>query len=381
MSTTIALHIDSDVVAGAERAVLHVLAHYSGSAELVLCATSDVVLERAAEVAPGVRQVLIPRNDSFAASVLAHRRAFREVGPDLLHITLANPFAARSAVIAGLTLGLPTVTVEQLVLPGRRRRGRWLKRTLSAPLAGQVAVGEASARDLERWFGIPRRATRVIYNGIPDEPIQPIELGSTGGDGRRRVVGCAARLEDQKQLEVLIDAMADVADAQLLLVGDGSRRADLATRAERLGLDARFVGWVPDARPWIAAFDVFALPSRAEAFPLTIVEAMLSGTPIVASAVGSVPEAVRHEETGLLVPSGDRAALTAAIRRILDDGPLRERLVVNAGQLARERFTAAQMAAGYDALWQQVLSRPPRWCRIAATVRRWLRSRTTWIRR
>jgi glycosyltransferase involved in cell wall biosynthesis len=223
-----------------------------------------------------------------------------------------------------------------------------------------VVVGEESARELQRFYGISPRTVRVIHNGIPDIAVEPVEL-----DGRP-VVGCAARLEDQKQLDVLVQAMVAIPRARLVLVGDGSKRQDLEALATELGVADRvsFVGWVADARPWIAAFDVFALPSRNEAFPLTIVEAMLSGTPVVATSVGSISEAVHHGTTGFLVPSGDADALATVIRSVLDDPALREQIAVAAGRLARERFTAATMIERYSDAWQEVLERRSRLGRL-----------------
>jgi glycosyltransferase involved in cell wall biosynthesis len=155
----------------------------------------------------------------------------------------------------------------------------------------------------------------------------------------------------------LLEAVAPLPDVHVVLVGDGSRRVDLAQQAARLGIADRveFVGWVDDARPYVAALDAFVLPSRDESFPLTIVEAMLAGTPVVATDVGSVSEAVIDGETGLLVPPGDAPALSKAIARVLGEPGLGERLAARARALAEERFTAAAMARAYDRLWREIL--------------------------
>ena len=256
-------------------------------------------------------------------------------------------------MVAGLTLRLPTTAVEQLVLPARRRQGRLLTRLMAAPLAAHVAVGRATADDLQRYFGIPRSSITVIHNGVPDDDVEPISFPS------RPVVGCAARFEDQKRLDVLLQAAARLPAVQVVLVGDGSGRPALEELATSLGIRERvsITGWQADARPYIAGFDVFVLPSRDEAFPLTIVEAMLSSTPVVATDVGSVREAVIDGETGLLVPPGDPAALAIAIGRVLDDPGLGARLAANARALATEEFTSTAMADAYDRLWTDVLGR------------------------
>ena len=203
--------------------------------------------------------------------------------------------------------------------------------------------------------GEPATVT-VIHNGVPDVTVAAIEVGPGP------TVGCAARLEDQKRLDLLLAAVVVLPDVRVVVVGDGSRRGLLAQQAEALGISDRvdFVGWVDDARPYIAGFDAFVLPSRDESFPLTIVEAMLAGTPVVATDVGSVSEAVIDGETGLLVPAGDVAALSDAIGRVVSEPRLGERLAARARALAEERYTAAAMAEAYDRLWRDILGRSAR---------------------
>ena len=271
---------------------------------------------------------------------------------DLLQVTLCNPFAARPAMLAAFSARIPVVAVEQLVLPSRRRRGRILKNLLSRPLAGHVAVGTRSADDLKRFFGVPRQSVTVIHNGVPPSAADPVDFDD------RPVIGCAARLEDQKSLHVLVEAMAELPDVRLVLVGDGERRPDLEARARELAVADRveFAGWKDDACPYIAGFDVFVLPSRDESFPLTIVEAMLARTPVVASDVGSVSDAITDGATGLLVPPGDVAAVRSAVNRILEDPELRRAVTESAFDRAQQRFTAATMASLYDSLWTAVLT-------------------------
>jgi glycosyltransferase involved in cell wall biosynthesis len=96
------------------------------------------------------------------------------------------------------------------------------------------------------------------------------------------------------------------------------------------------------------------VPSRFEGFPLVVPEAMLVGLAIVASDVGSVPEAVHDNETGLLVPPGDAQALADALRRLLADEATRSALGERGRALARERFTAAAMARAFEALYAEV---------------------------
>jgi glycosyltransferase involved in cell wall biosynthesis len=349
--TTIGLYSDGVTIGGAERSLLNLAAAHSGEEDLVVLSTNRRLLAEASQI-PGVRTASVKLGSSFAGSVLDHRRQFRELGLDLVQVTLANPFASRPALLGATLARIPTVAVEQLVLPSRRRRGALAKRLLARLQAGTIAVGSATAEELHTLFSIPRSRISVVHNGVPDRPFVRQPLSSPP------LVGCAARLEDQKGIDLLLSAVAEVPGCRLALVGDGERRGELERQAEQLGIAERvsFEGWLDDAGEAIASFDVFALASRDEAFPLTIVEAMLSGTPVIATDVGSVAEAVVDDVTGLLVEPGDVAALVVALRRMLGDAELRDRLAVAAREGAERRYTDVAMAEGYQRVWRSILA-------------------------
>jgi glycosyltransferase involved in cell wall biosynthesis len=144
----------------------------------------------------------------------------------------------------------------------------------------------------------------------------------------------AGRLGPQKAVAVLLDALADVEGVVLVVAGDGPERAALERRAAELRLDgrARFLGSVPreTVLRLFRAADASVLPSAWENFPHTVVEALAVGCPVIATAVGGVPEVVRDGENGLLVPPNDAGALGEAIERFFSDDELRERLAAAA---------------------------------------------------
>ena len=348
--TIVGLYSDSRILGGAERSLLNLAAAYRGDFDIVVCSPHPELVE-AAESIEGVRTHRLRTRTAPVAGTWDHRREFRRLGIQLLQVTLANPFASRPAILGGVLARIPTIGVEQLVLPSRRRRGSFVKRCTAALQAGVVAVGERSAEDLGEYFAIRPHRITVVHNGVPARAYDRPTPGSTP------LVGCAARLEDQKGVDLLLQAMTQVPEARREILGDGGRRRSLEQLRDELGLADRvtFRGWIDDAPAVMAGWDIFALASRDEAFPLTIVEAMLAGTPVIATDVGSVAEAVRHDDTGLLVESGDIDAMAAAIRRLIDDVELRARFTERGREHASTNFTDTAMADGYERLWRAVL--------------------------
>lgn len=357
------VYVNSDKIGGAERSTFTAIAGADDALTFTIVTRSKAVIDAARVHAPRAHTHLLASPARGKIRELRELRStFRALGIDLLHVSLNNPFQSPTPVIAARTLRLPVVAVEHLVTPARRTRGALLKRLLSKLLSAHVAVGQSSALDLQQFFGINSGAITVIYNGVDLSPVQPVSGVRTE---QYVLLGCAARFEEQKGLDLLIDALAELPQSSLLLVGDGSLRGELMARVAASGLSDRVhcTGWVDDARPYIAAMDVFVLPSHNEAFPLTVLEAMVQRVPVVASDVGSVAEAVLNGQTGLLVPPGDRAALVAAIRRIVTEEALRNRIVVAAAARTAENFSSATMVDAYTGVWTAAL-------RNAATTRR-----------
>jgi glycosyltransferase involved in cell wall biosynthesis len=177
----------------------------------------------------------------------------------------------------------------------------------------------------------------VLPNPAPKIPALPsrdelrAELGMNG-----RSLAFAGRLGPQKALGLALSALADVPDVSLAIAGDGPERDALVRRAAELGVAgrARFLGSVPreTVLRLFGAADASLLPSRWENFPHTVVESLAVGCPVIATAVGGVPEVVEDGHNGLLVEPGDSAALSAAISRFFSDHELATRLAAAAAR-------------------------------------------------
>ena len=156
----------------------------------------------------------------------------------------------------------------------------------------------------------------------------------------------------EKAPAVAVEAIGLLADAHLVVAGDGPERADLEALAERVAPGrVTFVGTVADPASLYAAADLLLLTSRTEATPGVLIEAGMAGLPVVAARVGAVPEVVDDEETGLLVDADRPAEFAAAVERLLDAPDLAERL----GDAARQRCRAAVRDPPVAAAWEEVL--------------------------
>lgn len=226
---------------------------------------------------------------------------------------------------------------------------------------GCIAISRGVATELET-AGIARPGTcTVIRNGIDLEACRKASTGARPAQmPPAPVIGTVGSLTPEKGTEVLLRAAAVLCrahrDLRVCIVGDGPRREALESLARGLRIAERvtFAGVVDNALPWIAAFDVFVLPSRSEGMGLTLIEAMALGCPIVATEVGGVREAVG--DAGLLVASHDPEELAAAVGRVLTGSGLRRRLV-EAGHSRSRGFTLAEMAARTGELYESLLMR------------------------
>ncbi|MEW6756095.1 MAG: glycosyltransferase family 4 protein [Candidatus Latescibacterota bacterium] len=225
---------------------------------------------------------------------------------------------------------------SRLFLACERRAARWCDLLIA------VSTGTAQ-QCLACGIGRPEQY-RVIHNGIEVSRFAQVQRGPSplGGSGPGPHIGTIGSLTPEKGIEVLLRALPglvpDWPHVQLHVVGDGRLRAALESLAERLGVRGRvhFPGIVADVRPYLAHFDVLAMPSLQEGLPTVVLEAMAAGCPLVASSVGGIPEIVEQDRHGILVPAGDAPSLEEALRTLLEDPARRVRL----GRAAQERVQA-----------------------------------------
>jgi glycosyltransferase involved in cell wall biosynthesis len=348
-------YTDTTALGGADLALAHVLERLDPGVEVAVAGVSRAIVERVAAGRPGaiLKVVDPPRSGHDARALAAHLSILRSFAPDIVQASLASPWSCQYAIAAaGLVRSAQVIAVYQLPRPAVSRRQRLVKRLTSRAVAQHVGVGERTSRAVEQLLGFRTGTVRTIHNGVPDEPLVAPDRPFPGP-----VIGTVGRLEPQKGFDVFLRALQDVPQASVVIVGDGEQRDELHALADRLGIQERihWIGWRDDRRSYLPWFDVFVLPSRFEGFPLALLEALLAQKAVVATDVGSVAEAVLPEQTGLLVPSEDPAALGVAIGRLLRDDELRHRLGTAGRELVQSRFTASHMARSFELLYAELL--------------------------
>ena len=292
----------------------------------------------------------------------------RRARPDLLHVHHVWPAADRYLVALAQLAGTPCVVITEHIVGRSHSRGqRALKRRELARADAVTAVCGAVADTLVRDYGVPRDRVRVVANGAepPDEareaPAARAWRERFAASPARPLWVVAGRLEEQKGLDVLLAALAEVTRRNLAftlaIAGEGSCRGALERRAEELGLTGRvhFLGTLDDAGSLLAAADVVLLPSRWEGLPLVLLEALVRARPVVASAVGGVPEVLADGVHGALVPPGEPVALADALERLHRQPDLALRLGRAGAAHVRERFSWRAAVQGFEAVYDEAL--------------------------
>ena len=302
------------------------------------------------------------------------REVFDKIQPDVIHthqigaLFYAGP-AARSADVRAV------VHTEHGNHVARcRSRASRLRAHLLRAVAGRHAdrffcVSAEIAGAVAGLGAVPRRKISVVPNGI--DTASAVGPGAAGRAEARAslglppsgpVVGTMGRLAEVKRQDLLIRGFARIAgrhpEGRLVLIGEGPERTALERLVAELGLGGRvlFVGYRPDPERLLPGLDVFALTSRSEGMPLSILEAWAAGVPVVASRVGGVPALIEHGRTGLLFDRDDELALAAHLSDLLFD-PDRARRIGEAGRArAVAEFDAGVMAATYDRHYREVLA-------------------------
>jgi glycosyltransferase involved in cell wall biosynthesis len=338
--------------------------HAPALAEALLEAGHTVEVVTTADRTPAPRPYPLRWVARGRPAPLRHLAVVREVrsaarGADRVYATTMVRRAALGAALARRPLVVKLVadeayererragrfagTLEQFQSERGGLRVRLLRATRTAALrrASRVVVPSAYLRAIALGWGLDPARTTVVANPAPEVPVHPTRDEARAALGIEGfALGVAGRLTEQKALEDALAALARVPRVALLVLGDGPERAALERRAAQLDVSDRVrflgAGTRDDVIVLFRAVDAALLTSAWENLPHTLLEALAAGTPVIATAVGGIPEVVRDGENGLLVPPRDVAAAASAIDRLVRDEVLRASLAAAAAPSVEE---------------------------------------------
>lgn len=306
----------------------------------------------------GKREGLDPR------LVFRLRRLILHTAVDVVHSHNFSTWLYTALALRGLTRSVRHVHTEHSNVEFRARR-YWLERLLGRMTTYTVAVSAAVRDTMIGDIGIPPDRVRLIYNGIdtkrfaPDAARRQSMRQALGVGADAVVIGIVARLAAVKDHATLVRAFARLRcscarPVQLVLVGEGPERIALEREvaAHGLGADVHLAGEQHNTDDWLRAFDIYALSSISEGMNLTLLEAMSTGLPVVATDVGGNPEIVRDGETGLLAPARDADAMAAALARLVESDTLRARMGAAGRGRVEECFSQESMLQAYSELYR-----------------------------
>lgn len=301
-------------------------------------------------------------------------RLLRRWHIDVLHMHLTTFRGGFWVLLAARLAGVPHILcTEHLAPEGRLPLHRRLIRYASVHLIDLlICVSEKNREARARYLYTPARRTSVIVNGVDAQDFLPINSaityslkGELNIPYDAQIVGSVVRLEPEKGINYLLEAMPEVLrscpNTYLLVVGDGTLRSRLEAQATALGLGERaiFAGFHSDPRPYLALMDVFVLPVPVGSMSIGLLEAMAMRRAVVIT-FGDPGEAVVHEESGLWARPRDPAELAKAISRLLADPALAATYGEAARQRVEQYFSAASVARKLAALYRSLSSAPDR---------------------
>ncbi|HEY0796097.1 MAG TPA: glycosyltransferase [Acidisarcina sp.] len=292
-------------------------------------------------------------------------------GAGILHVH--NPFhyylfGAIAARVAGHTKTIETVHATVMFdYPGYGSRGRRKFRIAAMLSHGLVSVSDESGAFLRKRFFLPGKKFFVVRNGIDMTPFLAVPVRAPS---ELIVIGTAGRMSFEKNHKVLIDAFLRVYrrhdNVRLRILGGGKLEAELRAKVQDLGLDdvVDFCGYSNDVPTFLSGLDVFALTSDSEALPLSLIEAIASGIPAVATSVGGVPSVIQNTSGGWLCEPNNADSIAAAIESAIgslsatgDVGFERDARTRRAREIAASLYSAERMAADYEVVYKKLLGR------------------------
>ena len=302
--------------------------------------------------------------------LLALLRLFRRFRASVTHLHTGDVCPPRLATVAMDLAHVPpaVATVQSpyaTLLPGSRRARSWARAVARRYRA--VVCPSEHARAHQLAAGVPADRVRVIRNSVDTKRFgsgdRALIRDRLGMPEDARVVLFTSRLDAQKRPLDAVRAFAAAAKGRpgtyLVFAGSGSEREAILREASALGQAERVrcVGYQTDIQNWLAAADVWILPTEAENFSLALLEAMAAGCPVLTTLCAGNDEVVEHERNALVVPVGDVEALADGLTRLLDDPEMRSRLARGAKETAA-RYDEEAMVTAYAACYSESCGAP-----------------------
>lgn len=357
------------VEGGIERTIYHLVRLTSAEFEPAVITASRSGQGQKRAIEGGIEVLEVPSFGRALSTPVAPAfvSALRQSRADLFHFHFPHPTGEVAFILSRLKT--PAVVTYHSDVVRQQVALAFYRPLMNRFLSRMAVIMPTSRRYLETSEILApfRDRCRVVPLGLPLEDYEPTpEIERLSGEFRARYgrfvffLGC---LRYYKGLDFLIEAARDIPETHIVIAGEGGERERLEALAASAGVRERihFLGRVdqPNAVALLRSAAVFCLPAhqRSEAFGLCQVEAMACGLPIVSTDLPTgVPDVNKHEESGLIVPPSESRALAEALKKILGDEMLRERLGASGRKRAHECFTAERMAADVMDVYRSVLA-------------------------
>lgn len=295
--------------------------------------------------------------DADLGFVMRLRAVLIQQQPDLVHLHSRRGGDVLGAIATRLA-GPPCVLSRRVDNPESRL---WV--SLKYRLHDRVIAISQGIADVLAAEGVADDKLRVVRSSVDPLPWQQPQLRARfavefGVPEEALLIGVVAQLIERKGHRVLFGALRQLRDPRLRLVcfGQGPLREALERESRDLGDTVHFAGFRTDLARWVGCLDLLVHPALMEGLGVSLLQASAAGVPIIASRAGGMPEAVADGRSGLLVPPGDATALAGAIRRLIDDQPLRTRLGHQGRARIEAEFSVAAMVEGNLAVYRELLA-------------------------
>lgn len=313
----------------------------------------------------GIKVYILHRMRRNSFDLNAVKDIYRLIKKENIHILRTHQFHGNlygriAGVIAGVKIMVPSFH-NVYRSPGKPKFIRCLLNHFLSKFSYKlVAVSESIARDIMRYDRVGAEKIKVINNGVE---LRRFDLKISKEEARSKlnlpdslvIIGTVGRLHKQKGHKFLIESVSYLNDILLAIAGEGELKEELKKEAERLGVNCRFMGSLdPHEVPiFLRAIDIFCFPSLWEGFPSSLVEAMASGLPVIASDIPPIKEIL--DNSGILVPPGDSEKLGQALQTLIEEDPSLRKLL---GTKAKERanlFSIERTVSSYESLFDEAL--------------------------